>query len=77
MSRAQTVTFLWRMAESPGTDIENPFLDVAEADYFRPAVLWAAENGITAGTDSIHFSPADPCTRGQIVTLLYRNLGLQ
>ena len=45
-------------------------------DYFCPAVLWAAEHGITAGTDSTHFSPADPCTRGQIVTLLYRDLGI-
>ena len=77
VSRAQTVTFLWRMAGTPGSDIENPFLDVTAEDYFRPAVLWAAENGITAGTDSARFSPADPCTRGQIVTLLYRNLGLQ
>lgn len=77
VSRAQTVTFLWRMAASPESDIENPFLDVAAEDYFRSAVLWAADNGITAGTDSLHFSPADPCTRGQIVTLLYRNLGLQ
>ena len=76
VSRAQTVTFLWRMAGAPEAEIENPFLDVAAEDYFRPAVLWAAENGITAGTDSIHFSPADPCTRGQIVTLLYRDLGI-
>ena len=76
VSRAQTVTFLWRMAEAPESDSKNPFLDVTAEDYFCPAVLWAAEHGITAGTDSTHFSPADPCTRGQIVTLLYRDLGI-
>lgn len=77
VTRAQTVTFLWRMADKPDADGENPFLDVTAEDYYFGAVLWAAETGVTAGTDSSHFSPAAPCTRGQIVTLLYRDLGSQ
>ena len=53
----------------------NYFIDVNVRDYFCDAVLWAAENGITKGTDDLHFSPDDPCTRGQIVTLLWRTVG--
>ena len=52
---------------------DNPFGDVKADDYFRDAVLWAVEKGITLGTDATHFSPSDTCTRGQVVTFLYRN----
>ncbi|MBQ2468945.1 MAG: S-layer homology domain-containing protein, partial [Clostridia bacterium] len=50
----------------------NPFKDVKSGDYFYSAVLWAVERGITLGTDATHFSPSDTCTRGQVVTFLYR-----
>ena len=40
--------------------------------YYAPAVKWAVEKGITNGTDAMHFSPNEPCTRAQIVTFLYR-----
>lgn len=49
-------------------------MDVKADDYFYDAVLWAAENGITGGTDAVHFSPNAGCTRAQIVTFLYRAL---
>ena len=39
------------------------------------AVLWAAENDITKGKTAETFVPKNPCTRGQIVTFLYRLLG--
>ena len=40
--------------------------------YYYDAVAWTAAEGITAGTSAATFSPNDSCTRGQIVTFLYR-----
>ena len=51
------------------------FVDVHTADYCYDAVLWAAQKGITSGTDAVHFSPNAPCTRAQIVTFLWRAAG--
>ena len=48
------------------------FTDVAESDYFHDAVIWAVENGITSGTIATTFGGNSTCTRGQIVTFLYR-----
>ena len=53
----------------------NYFVDVKAGDYFYDAVLWAAEKGITSGTDATHFSPNAACTRAQIVTFLWRAAG--
>ncbi len=72
-TRAQVVTFLYRTAGSPAVKItNNPFKDVKEGSYYYNAVLWAVENGITTGTSATTFSPDASCTRGQIVTFLYR-----
>ena len=72
-TRGQIVTFLWRADGSPSPKgSSNPFVDVKESDYFYAAVLWAVENGVTAGTGKTTFSPNDTCTRGQVVTFLYR-----
>ena len=70
--RAQVVTFLWRAAGSPKpVTAENPFVDVPEDEYYRDAVLWAYENGITAGVSETHFGPNEICTREQVVTFLW------
>lgn len=53
----------------------NYFVDVKAGDYFYDAVKWAAEKGITSGTDATHFSPNAACTRAQIVTFLWRAAG--
>ena len=75
-TRAQAVTFLWRAAGSPAPTLaENPFTDVKPSDYCYDAVLWAVETGIAKGTGAAAFSPDAPCTRGQIVTFLYRAAG--
>ena len=72
-TRGQIVTFQWRANGLPTPkNTKNPFKDVKSSDYFYSAVLWAVENKITLGTDTTHFSPSDTCTRGQIVTFLYR-----
>ena len=72
-SRAQIVSFLWRAAGSPEPKSNNcPFGDVDKSEYYYDAVLWAVENKITEGTGKTTFSPGEPCTRGQIVTFLWR-----
>ncbi len=71
VSRAQAVTFLWRVANKIQPQKANPFVDVPQT-YYTDAVRWASESGVTAGTDANHFSPGDGCTRAQIVTFLYR-----
>lgn len=56
----------------------NPFVDVTSGDYFYNAVLWAYNHKperITLGKDATHFVPNEPCTRGQIVTFLWRANG--
>ena len=75
-TRCQVVTFLWRAAGSPEPEKkDNPFVDVKLTDYFYKAVLWAVESGITLGTSKTEFSPNESCTRGQIVTFIYRSKG--
>ena len=73
-TRSQVVTFLWRSEGKPApASSANPFKDV-KSGYFYDAVLWAVERQITNGTAADAFSPEDVCTRGQIVTFLYRAL---
>ena len=55
--------------------IVNPFTDVKSGDYYYDAVLWAVGNGITNGTSATTFSPDLACTRGQVVTFLWRTAG--
>ena len=73
-TRSQIVTFLYRMQNSPESKAENPFTDVKADAYYANAVLWAVENGVTTGASATTFDPAGDCTRGQIVTFLYRCL---
>ena len=56
-------------------ELKNPFVDVGKNDYFYDPVLWAFNSGVTTGTDATHFGPNATCTRGQIVTFLWRALG--
>ena len=51
------------------------FTDVADKAYYRDAVAWAVENGITKGTTATTFSPNATCTRAQAVTFLWRTAG--
>lgn len=71
-TRAMAVTYLWKAANCPTPTKAISFTDVpADAEY-ATAVAWAVENGITSGTSASTFSPDKVCTRGQIVTFLYR-----
>ncbi len=72
-TRGQAVTFLWRAAGSPSAPgMESSFTDIQSGSYYEKAVNWAVANDITAGTSTTTFSPDKSCTRGQIVTFLYR-----
>ena len=74
-TRAMTVEYMWKAAGSPAPAGKVDFDDVpANADYAQ-AVAWAVEKNITSGTGDGNFSPAATCTRGQIVTFLYRAMG--
>ncbi len=74
-TRAQIVTFMWRLAGEPEIDmVELPFVDVPEDAYYAEAVEYAYYYSITSGTSSTSFSPKDTCTRAQIVTFLWRAL---
>lgn len=75
-TRAQIVAFLWRAAGRPAPKTINmPFTDVPEESFYYNAVLWAVENGVTAGTSKTTFSPDEPCTRAQAVAMLWRAQG--
>lgn len=71
VSRAQTAAFLYRMDGGTGKG-DHAFSDVSEDAYYAAAVAWAAEQGITGGVGGDLFAPDIDCTRGQIVTMLYR-----
>ena len=72
-TRSQVVTFLWRADGKPEPmSSECPFTDIKTNSSYYKAVLWAVENGITSGTSATTFGPKNTCTRGQIVTFLYR-----
>ena len=76
-TRGQVVTFLHRSRGKPMPwSLNNPFTDVAEGQYYYAAVLWAVHHSpqITTGTSADKFSPDATCTRGQIVTFLYRSM---
>ncbi len=75
LTRAQMVTFLWRAAGCPEPNAAVSFKDVKGGEYYAKAVAWAVENGITNGVGKNKFAPNDICTRGQIVTFLWRYMG--
>ena len=72
-TRSATVTYLWKLAEKPVV-VAADFNDVAADAEYAQAVAWAVQQGITAGTSATTFSPDVTCTRGQIVTFLYRDM---
>lgn len=72
-TRSQVVTYLWKLAGAPVVGSAG-FDDVSsDADYAQ-AVAWAVAANITTGTSTTTFGPNNTCTRGQIVTFLYRYL---
>ena len=80
-TRAQFVLFLWRAAGKPAAKSTSlKFKDAADIEKLAPdykkAILWGSEKGVvagfTSGPNAGKFLPNDPCTRGQVVTFLWR-----
>ena len=52
-----------------------PFTDVADDAYYADSVAWAVANNVTSGVSATSFAPNASCTRGQMVTFLWRAAG--
>ena len=74
-TRAQAVTFLWKANGSAEVSDAIAFTDVGASTWYRAAVAWAVKNNITGGVSATSFAPNRTCTRGQIVTFLYKTAG--
>ena len=72
-TRAQILTFLWRLAGCPEASAEMTFTDVVESEYYVPAVRWAIEKGIIEAGEA--FAPDTACTRGDIVDFMWKYAG--
>lgn len=77
-TRGQIMTFIWRYKGQPSPEdvTESPFSDVEPNHAYYKAILWGSQEGVTkgytTGPDAGKFGIDDACTRGQIVTFLYR-----
>ena len=71
-TRAQAVTFLYRASGSPAVSGKAEFSDVSSTAFYADAVAWAAKKVITTGIGGGLFGSDNDCTRGQIVTFLWR-----
>jgi len=71
-NRAAIMTFLWRFAGSPETELSDSFVDMTGNEDFDNAILWGVENGITTGWADGTFRPWNNCTRLAIVSFLSR-----
>ena len=75
-TRAQMLTFLWRLQGQPKTKSDKcNFPDVKASDYFYKPVIWAEEKGITTGYKDGTFKPQEICTRAHAVTFMWRMSG--
>ena len=74
-TRGQIVTLIWNaMGKEEPKSTETNFTDL-KADYYKKAVAWAVENGVTKGTSAATFSPDKQCSRAEAVTFLYNAAG--
>lgn len=72
-SRANAVTYMWRVADSPDVGTSTSFFDVPAS--FSQAVSWAVSKDITRGTGDGAFSPYNICSRAEIVCFIYNAYG--
>ena len=71
ITRAQTVTMLYRYAKSPAVTGTLSFTDAASiASWAYDAVLWASQNKIVNGYPTGGFGPDDTTTRAQMAKIL-------
>ena len=63
------------LGNTPDDIVYIPFVDVASDAYYAEAVAWAYANDVTSGVTELSFGPNQTCTRGQMVTFLWRAAG--
>ena len=73
-TRAQAVTYLWKLAGSPAAPAAD-FADVSASDPYAGAVAWAAEQQIVSGDDAGLFAPNQSISREQLAVMLWRYSG--
>lgn len=76
-TRGQIMRFLWNYAGKPEPTAvaSSPFSDVPKTHTFYKAILWGSQKGITKGYSNGKFGVNDYCTRGQIMTFIWRYKG--
>ena len=72
MTRAQMVTVLYRLADTPAVEGSVPFTDVKAGQFYSDALVWAYENGIAKGVTDQRFAPHTSVTREQMVVFFAR-----
>ena len=73
VTRSQALTFLWRYHGSPAAGSTTDFTDLVKGSWYETAVKWGVSKDITNGTSVGKFSPEQICSRGEIVTFLFRD----
>ena len=72
LTRGELLTMLYEQEGKPAVNYAMDYSDVDGARTDAEAIRWAAESGVTNGITADRFAPDEHCTRGQIVTFLYR-----
>jgi uncharacterized repeat protein (TIGR02543 family) len=73
LTRAMIMTILYRHAGKPdASGLSNPYNDVAAAEWYTDAIIWAAENGIVTGYGNGNFGTNDPISRQDLAVILMR-----
>jgi hypothetical protein len=69
--RSEVLQFLYAAMGKPEISIVNPYSDVKPKHWYYEGAIWAYEKGLEKGEDG-KFQAKTPCTRGYVVTYLYR-----
>lgn len=72
LTRAMSVTILYRLAGEPAPGGEDAFTDVSSGQWYSDAIAWADQTGVVEGVAPGRFAPASRVTREQLAVLLYR-----
>lgn len=71
-SRAMAITLIYRINGNPAVSGSVPFTDVNKNSFYYNALVWAYNNKIVTGVSATEFWPDGVCTRGQIITMIWR-----
>lgn len=78
VTRAETVTFMHRYAQKAniaakaGVETFDDVNNEGNLIHYYDAIGWTQANGISNGIGANNFGPLDTCSRGEMVTFLYR-----